>query len=770
MRKIYNLLGFLTLAVFSFKNANAQNKKLILIDSLNKLAIAGKSVIIKNDSSVFFNGKTDKSGLVSINGNGFIQKKASISIDGYKQLSHDFYLNDRVDTIIMSPANTMLNTVEVKTSFNRFQRRNDRLIFYLDNDSTVFSGNANDALKRIPFVTSDNSGQISVKGSSGIRLMVNGKIQPINIKLSNYLNSISVEKIKRIEVITDPDEKYLIQGTTAIINIVLKKEQQIGYLGSATAYLGTKDNIGTDLNMSIKTRKISYNFLYTYNQSHLQGTTALTQNIQTNNFTNRSETFGNLDTRSKYNYGAVSTDITIDSLSNIVLSSSLYHYNFAKNNLYNIQSSIEGNYQSIINNPTKNLGIDFNLDYYKSFKKSKDKLTISALYTLTNDDDNYFVIQNNLLTTNLNNFKSREFSGQATYLGVLNSKVKIESGIKYIHRGPNKSYTDQELLPLNYNENVEGLFSTASFKWGKFNAQAGFRLEQTQFDLTHNLNNPKFKYLTLLPRIVTNYTINDANSLRLVYSKKIKRPSIYLLNTLPTVYNPQSITIGNPNLRPEQLHQLTFSYDLNINQQTYISLGSYFIRTVKAIQTIATPFDSLIRKSYINLGSYNGYGLNGALNTTLFKKLQLSADADITLYHFVASGFQTRNDHNFNYDISTGYSLNKLTQLNASFSFVSSKVNLIGETPGYNFSSISIERLLLKKAMTISVSANDIFNINGRFNSSSKTMAIFENMTNQFKPTIFKLNISYRFGKEENESSRSRKIRNDDLKKSNITN
>lgn len=156
-------------------------------------------------------------------------------------------------------------TVEGKTPI--LQRKVDRIIFNLN--STIVSNGTSllEALRVAPLLTvSENSISMAGKGNMGV--MVNEKIINLTgIDLINYLNALRSENIEKIEIITTPPSKYEAQGNSGLINIVLKKNESLGWRGVLSSKYIQRTYASYDNNLALfyQSKKISSSF--TFNRS-----------------------------------------------------------------------------------------------------------------------------------------------------------------------------------------------------------------------------------------------------------------------------------------------------------------------------------------------------------------------------------------------------------------------------------------------------------------------------------------------------------------------
>jgi len=153
-------------------------------------------------------------------------------------------------TITLSQNSQTLDEVVVRAEKSTTEFKLDKRVFNVGQDISSTGASALEVLNNVPSVSVNIEGQISLRGSSGVQVLINGKPSILASDQGNALGTITADMLERIEVITNPSAKYDAEGTAGIINIVIKKEESKGLNGSATINTGMPNNhsVGLSLN------------------------------------------------------------------------------------------------------------------------------------------------------------------------------------------------------------------------------------------------------------------------------------------------------------------------------------------------------------------------------------------------------------------------------------------------------------------------------------------------------------------------------------------
>ncbi len=287
--------------------------------------------------------------------------------------------------IKLAPAKGLLKEVVITSQKSQIQLGIDKKSFSVDQSLVSQGGSATDLLGNIPSVQVDVDGNVSLRGSNNVKVLINGKPSALTGNdLTDILQSIPASSIETIEVITNPSSKYDSEGDSGIINIILKKNVQAGFNGSASASVGTHNTYNGSLSLAYQNSKVNIYTNYSYRKADrigngtsqksttfLNTATQLNESQQQNQVSDQRFSFGGHNIRS-------GIDINLDPKTTLSFSDNV---NIRDRNRYqngNTQIMADNNLLEMLsqNNTSHSSGtnLDFNLDFNHKFKKSRKSL------------------------------------------------------------------------------------------------------------------------------------------------------------------------------------------------------------------------------------------------------------------------------------------------------------------------------------------------------------------------------------------------------------
>lgn len=160
----------------------------------------------------------------------------SFSRMGYTTVYKSITVNETpisVGNIQLEQTNIKLAGVTVTGKRPLIENLIDKTVVNVDASPTNTGLSAMEVLEKSPGVSIDNNDNISVKGKSGVIILIDGKPSYLSGQdLANYLKNMPANQLDQIEIMTQPSAKYDASGNSGIINIKTKKNKTDGFNGN----------------------------------------------------------------------------------------------------------------------------------------------------------------------------------------------------------------------------------------------------------------------------------------------------------------------------------------------------------------------------------------------------------------------------------------------------------------------------------------------------------------------------------------------------------
>ena len=180
--------------------------------------------------------------------------------------------NAEVGEIRLKSALTELDEVVVQAERTQMQLNLDKKVYNVGKDLSNLGGSAADMLSNLPSVTTDVDGNVQLRGSSNVRILIDGKPSGlVGLSSADALKQLQSNLIESVEIITNPSARYDAEGQAGIINIILKKEKQKGLNGSFMVNTGWPDNHGASINLNFRKKWVNYFVNYGVNYNRAPG-------------------------------------------------------------------------------------------------------------------------------------------------------------------------------------------------------------------------------------------------------------------------------------------------------------------------------------------------------------------------------------------------------------------------------------------------------------------------------------------------------------------
>ena len=636
----------LTLTTFSL---NAQSNYKIsgtIIDNEGQPQI-GASVALHNpkDSSIITGGVTKVGGNFNFNAKEGTYYIKITSVGMEPKVLDNINLSSDLKLGIIKIAQSSVLTDEVLVTAEKsiMELKLDKRIYNVNKDASNIGRNGSEILDNIPSVNVDPEGNVSLRGSGNVQILLNGKQSGMVSNDPESLRQLMGDMIEKIEIITNPSARYDAQGEVGIINIVLKKKQEAGYNGNFELRTGYPDNHAVTVSSNYRSESMNLFGSAGVNYRNSPGSGNTDQRFtvfDTYNYTNTDLDRERGGTGINLNIGS---DFYLDDDNTLTFAGN-YRYRDGDNLSKIIYSDYlpDGSLYRTTNrddneNESKN-DIELNLTYEKKFNGNKDHyLRFDSRYEQNKDIENSEINQFNSLTTDETEQKSynlefeRNQLYQLDYVYPFSEEGKFETGAKANLRKVDNDYNVQQKVDgefefldgynnnFVYYENIYAAYVMLGNQIDEFGWQVGVRSEYS--DITSELLRTNYTnqrdYINFFPSAHFNYKIGEQNSLQASYSSRIQRPWFRSLMPFSSFTDSRNIWGGNPDLNPEYTDSYELGYLLNweagsILSNVYYRHGTDIIQSVTYIDTNGI---TQIRPS--NIGIQNSYGVEFNLSNDI---------------------------------------------------------------------------------------------------------------------------------------------------------
>lgn len=692
-------------------------------------------------------------------------------------------------SITLQPAATKLQDVTVTSRKPMIEIKADKTVFNVENSINATGSNALELLQKSPGIQVDNNENISMKGKTGVRIYVDGKMTQLGSQdLAAYLKSINSNDVEAIEMISNPSARYDASGNAGIINIRLKKNKRYGTNGSVnmglvqgvtpkgngSVSLNYRDkkvnlfsNVGTNIGRyenTLDLYRVQRDSVYDQKSTNWSNNKSVNAKLGADLFLNSKNTLGFLVTT---NFS--DNDWTSESNTNISYNPTkqfvkkLVALNTIPGSRTNMNSNINYRYAD-----TSGKEINFDADYglFRGTGRS---------YQPNNYLDNTGnmlsqVINRNYTPTDIDIYTAKVDVDQPKWKGKLGygakfSYVKTKNTFDFfndINGVPVKILSRSN--SFTYNENVNAAYVNYQRQFSpKWSLQTGLRMEQTNSEgvltradgVIQADNTVKRSYLDIFPSAALTWTVDQKNTLNLTFSRRIDRPTYQDLNPFENKLDELTYEKGNAFLRPQYTNTIelshTFKYMLNT------TIGYSHVKDFATQTTDTTNNATYVQQRNLatqrilsfSIGSplpiakwWNGYA-NVWYNYQMFKG-KIGANEVKTEIPMFGAYMQ----HTFT--LGKGY--------NAELSGWFSGPNVWGatwRTKSLGGLDLGFQKQILKKQGTLKLSVTDIFFTNP-WTATSNFGGLFINGRGRNESRTVRLAFSWRFGNNQVKAARQR--------------
>lgn len=653
-----------------------------------------------------------------------------------------------------------IETVHILVKKKLLERKADRMIFNVEASVASQGMDAGETLANVPMLKIDeNLGTISISGKSSTSVMVNGKMLNLSgTALLNYLKSIRSENISKIEVITTPPSKYEAQGNSGLINIILKKNPNLGFSGNITSGLTQRTyfNGSTNGTLNYQNEKFSVSLKTSYIEGAKRTDERFTIIGASQNYSRsiRKDMWKDLTPSLNASYkisknSEIGLEYIFDNGRNgmdIVnttrnISAAQVETNLLTNTLHREQSpthTFSTYYDVKLDSLGKKLSIAGN--FYKNNNSTEvnfSTLTLSdhsvqEVKTLSKITPQIFSIQADVeLPYSFGTFET----------GMKFNQFRNSADLKYLDLKNNQYIIDSEKgSNFNYQENNYAVYGSFSRNFGEhWDTKAGLRYENTQVKSSVN----QFNYGQWFPSAFVSYK-NEKNVFTLSYSRRINRPSMSNLNPFRWYENPYSYSSGNPLLTPSYIN----NYELGYTYNSKLSASVYYLKLKNAFGQLINLNGISQNGGYQNYYNNNFLGTNISYTENLFRFWEMSISANASYQKSDVFNINAENftGTTFSYSVNNTFILNKAKTVSFFLNYNQDLPHRDVNAHFENFSNLNsgFKVSLMEKQLQINATVTNIFaqRYRGQIYYADNT----QYMNNYWDGRSFRLSVNYTFG------------------------
>ncbi|GAA4235125.1 TonB-dependent receptor [Postechiella marina] len=667
---------------------------------------------------------------------------------------------------------SQLDEVMIKAERSAVVHKIDRQVFDTKKFQNAEGGNAVDVIKNLPSVTVDGQGEVSVRGSKGFTVLVNGK--PTQGDAASILAQLPANALETVELITAPSAKYDPEGKGGILNIKTKKGATNGTFAQVNVRGGfpsiepynTKvpaERYGIDATVNKRTDKWNISLGASYQRNDKTGrregdmfivnnaedkTTFLPSDGERSfddiSYNGRFNVDFTPDENNEFSVGFFAGKHTKERLADIV-----YYDNHAvspknsENRLYTFEYY---NHNLRIRKGDFALG---SFDYAHKFNNNS-KLSTSFLYEYTflggptvNDNlghpDNSIVYQEEY-NTNDNPLYGTRFN--LDYAWKPFSFGTLETGYQYRnidHEGDFVYERDGVLVPefssdIQLKRSIHSGYVQLTGKKNKWDYAAGARVESMDREYTESLKSEttpnvyQYDFVKLFPSASVQYEVNEKTNIKAAYSKRVERTTTLKMNSFAEREHSEVFEQGDNSLLPEFIDLVELGITKRIKGGNSVYATAYFRHVDNVINRVNTlayetngaVIDSVINRVYSNVGKSNSIGLEFGATIKPTKNWTNVIGANIYNYDIDgALNFNHRDGISRSYDInskSTIYSINlnstysfwENASLQFTFNYLSDRVTAMGEDSRFYSPNLAFRKTFLDNRLTATLQWQNI--------------------------------------------------------------
>lgn len=701
--------------------------------------------------------------------------------------------NVNVGQVRLSSGETRTDEIVIEGERSRIEFRGDRRVFNVEDNINLQGGSAIDVLKEVPSVTVDVDGNVSLRGNENVRILIDGR--PSGLDGSNrniILEQISANQIERVELITNPSARFDSEGTTGIINIVLKKSDDFGYNGSLTLNAGTGDKYTGGLNLNFRKNNLNVFGNYNYNSFNFESSGQNTRQLLISsdiNSISQSETGIRRRLNNSINAGL---DYSFSQTTQFGFSLR-YRIGDPQRNSSSLTQEFDNSGNLITDYIRKNTesGSSTNFDgairFQHNFGSPGHQLTSDFSFSTEDDNEESFTfdeynipfVSEPVRINEVTKEKEYDYTLQIDYVYPFNKTTKLEAGYKgdisdndedsdnrLFDYSINQYVTDPNISNrFQYKQQVHGLYAILTGDISGFGYSIGGRVEQTiiKGNLLTTGENFDRDYIGFFPSVSISRKLGVTQELQISYSRRIQRPRQRALNPFIRITDPLNISQGNPNLNPSFSNAFELSY-INYFPFGTITPAIFYRHTTDGLTRTRTLIDSVTTYStFDNLATSKSYGGELIFNTQPWRFMNLTGSFSYFKTEVdpgTSSIGRSRDDYSWSTRFSSMLSLPADFGFQLTYGYSGKRYTAQGEIEPFQALDVAIRKDFMDRKLSFTFRVSDLFDTR-KFKVRIEDGSFVEQFERRRDSRNFFVNVNYRFGTDDRQQDRRRRSTED---------
>ena len=673
-----------------------------------------------------------------------------------------------------------LNEVELIGERTEVEIRLDKRIYNVGKDITVRGGSVTDVMDNIPAVSVDVEGNISLRGNDNVRILINGKPSGlVGLSGSAALRQLPAESIEKVEVVTSPSARYEASGTAGIINIILKKDELIGFNATFIANTGIPEYLGSTATLNWRTKKLNVFSTTTYrDQKSLGGGVFNNEYFNgdlPSSFANETRDYDRIRKNYFINLGAeyYINDKTSLTISGFVRDSNNTSDANTEIDDLNVNGDILSSVDRLQEEAEEDNSSQFTANFTKKFNDDGHELVAEIQLQKSAEDEFANISNSDSPSETAGTLESQTRNlFQLDYVWPIDKNTQFEFGYRgdfssqendyeIAIKGNGRFIIDTNLSNvLLFEQNINALYTQYGKKINKFSYILGLRIEKTNIVINQKTTNDfkEKKYTNFFPTVNLSYEFSEEENITLGFSRRIRRPRSWSLNPFPSRSSVTFFRQGNPDLDPSYSSTFDFGY-LKRWEKFTLNGSAYYQKATQVITRITEATGEVVRVSEdpiieipslratsINLAENNRLGTEFTLTFTPSRKFRLSGNFNI----FNSETIGTYNNQVFDAEIVSWFArINSNVTLPKGWTaqlrgfYRGPNATAQSKSKGFFVLSGAINKDVLNKKGTLSFNASDL--LNSRFYRNTTTTELFTNYSEfQWRRPSYVMTFTYK--------------------------